>query len=1187
MSSSNSRLKTASGSRYAAILNVADRVATVHGTRKPKAPINPIDSLRNLAKHCQDTSIKISDLDAEREILFDKIQTLQEHLIRDQDIVAGLKLKISQLTMSNAPHTTTLTHSNSFEDLNVAGLSTISSSNCIHFLQNRPLILTYFLGFDDDFVRFACQLGQDVQPLFIGYSANQLRRFADCYNAYLKLSEMIENFDFFSHCIDAIGEIFETKSVINIVKDSKSNVFDCTIDGKEMHYEINADNSSIATALENDEVIVQNQNNMTDSFELDMIFNPSYKPSIVIPIGKDAALYIVSEKLGKYNLYNPEDQIVAIFMSYLLKPLYEEHMHFLNLMKEVDLQRSIFNFQQSIRSKNNFETLLPFLFDEITEYTNANDANLFIINDESDEENNSNKMSFYTFELVNNKLTTKPYNFTGIPKYIVETKKYFIADILNPNDHKEYDKSIDFWGMNKSFVGFPISIGNTVLAVLCIIDKNMSNSFTSWDVEFLSSISKSLSIILAQCIKSSGGKATNPQIALLNSLSYAISGIGKTFINEPNSITNIIQRFISFRILQFEWLAVYSNEIKNETQRNRIKRICVFHKNEMSEGFFIDDDIISTIFAGESFVFSTDQATIKSIIKVDIQSLQSVIIAHTESIALMGLGCAPGLNDEIQKFIFLSLLSLIDEAYGINQMKNKLQNSQNEGASVKNVLDVTATSIQNEKPLQSLLSMFCELISMTTFGMFQFNEDSETYEMILFGKDVKPGNFSNDILLKYATIIQQPRFIEDISATEYKSSHIINHFPSFTNLLIVPFNFSTLNSESLSDISSNITNEDHDLQSNSIKEELSEIGKTFVIFVGESITSNYDSLLNYFYPILICQFANNELKKKLANKTLHIHNRNRAVDQYLGTKISENELSSRIFAVTRIPEKELVKYILNIFQTLDLLQAMKADSKSIITTILSIRDAYNDIPFHNWLHAVDTTQFVYSCLVRGRMRRYFAPLQIAALILGALCHDVGHTGVNTTFHVKSKSSLFFAFGDQSTLERYHATVATKILEKSPIYEGIDNPVFWKFFVGVIIATDMVRHFEFIDSFKLIVDRFEYTNELHRLTLAQFLVKCGNFANTTRTFDVAQHFANGLLEEFRLQSEQEKEINVELTKFGDSNEMPLWDIEISFYTGIVSPTLKLLSRMTPDLNDFHIQLEDNQKQWDEFGKKNSA
>ena len=52
-------------------------------------------------------------------------------------------------------------------------------------------------------------------------------------------------------------------------------------------------------------------------------------------------------------------------------------------------------------------------------------------------------------------------------------------------------------------------------------------------------------------------------------------------------------------------------------------------------------------------------------------------------------------------------------------------------------------------------------------------------------------------------------------------------------------------------------------------------------------------------------------------------------------------------------------------------------------------------------------------------------------------------------------------------------------------------------------------------------------------------------------------------------------------------MPLWDIEISFYTGIVSPTLKLLSRMTPDLNDFHIQLEDNQKQWDEFGKKNSA
>lgn len=97
------------------------------------------------------------------------------------------------------------------------------------------------------------------------------------------------------------------------------------------------------------------------------------------------------------------------------------------------------------------------------------------------------------------------------------------------------------------------------------------------------------------------------------------------------------------------------------------------------------------------------------------------------------------------------------------------------------------------------------------------------------------------------------------------------------------------------------------------------------------------------------------------------------------------------------------------------------------------------------------------------------------------------------------------------------------------------------------------------------------------------------ANTTRTFDVAFQFGQGLLDEYKNQSEKEKEINVELTKFSDVGDFKdgvtsLWAIEISFYTGIVAPMYKLLQTMVPDLVDFKLQMEDNKRQWEEYGKK---
>jgi hypothetical protein len=347
-----------------------------------------------------------------------------------------------------------------------------------------------------------------------------------------------------------------------------------------------------------------------------------------------------------------------------------------------------------------------------------------------------------------------------------------------------------------------------------------------------------------------------------------------------------------------------------------------------------------------------------------------------------------------------------------------------------------------------------------------------------------------------------------------------------------------------------------------------------VIFAGNNLTLNFSELLVYFHPIMWLFLRNHQVKLRPLESKITI--------DVIRTKILDSDVSSRLFCVNRFSESEQFEAVVKMFHNLDLVNALETDLQTFSSVIVAIRESYTNVAFHNWQHAVDTTQFVYSCIVRGRLKRYFRPLQIAALLLAALCHDIGHEGLSTTYHVKAESPLVCAFGVQSTLERYHAQLAAEILERSPFADIVDTPSFWRMFVNCIIATDMIRHFEFIEMVTPVVKKFSYADELHQFALAQLLIKCGNFANTVRPFDVAVQFAEALKTEYENQAIEEQKIGVELTKFGDTEGMELWEIETAFYGAIVQPTLKLLAQFAPDLRDFLVQMEDNIKKWEEMG-----
>lgn len=67
--------------------------------------------------------------------------------------------------------------------------------------------------------------------------------------------------------------------------------------------------------------------------------------------------------------------------------------------------------------------------------------------------------------------------------------------------------------------------------------------------------------------------------------------------------------------------------------------------------------------------------------------------------------------------------------------------------------------------------------------------------------------------------------------------------------------------------------------------------------------------------------------------------------------------------------------------------------------ILKVHLYYKPNPYHNFRHAVDVLQAVYFFLISTQLTSLLTPLDILALIVAALSHDIGHPGCSNFFLV--------------------------------------------------------------------------------------------------------------------------------------------------------------------------------------------
>uniref|UniRef100_A0A0G4HQG8 Phosphodiesterase n=1 Tax=Chromera velia CCMP2878 TaxID=1169474 RepID=A0A0G4HQG8_9ALVE len=130
-----------------------------------------------------------------------------------------------------------------------------------------------------------------------------------------------------------------------------------------------------------------------------------------------------------------------------------------------------------------------------------------------------------------------------------------------------------------------------------------------------------------------------------------------------------------------------------------------------------------------------------------------------------------------------------------------------------------------------------------------------------------------------------------------------------------------------------------------------------------------------------------------------------------------------------------------------------------------------EAPYHNALHGADVALMTVWLTQQVGVRVRLTPLQNLTVIVAALCHDLGHDGVNNLFHSNSESAIAQVYNDRSILENFHCAQTFRILKDQScnFLENLDKNAWRAFRSGVIdliLDTDMKGHFQFVSAMKL-------------------------------------------------------------------------------------------------------------------------
>jgi hypothetical protein len=266
--------------------------------------------------------------------------------------------------------------------------------------------------------------------------------------------------------------------------------------------------------------------------------------------------------------------------------------------------------------------------------------------------------------------------------------------------------------------------------------------------------------------------------------------------------------------------------------------------------------------------------------------------------------------------------------------------------------------------------------------------------------------------------------------------------------------------------------------------------------------------------------------------------------------------------------------------------------------LLLTRASYRDVPFHNFHHAFNVCQAVYSFIALDGFGagRYLSKKEKFCLLLASICHDLDHPGLNNSFQVAAHSSLAIRYNDKSVLEHHHSAVLFSIASQTEANVFLNAPdderrSARKLIIDLIVATDLGLHKDFMAKIALVQTEMSAADDAekaeaayipdpeHRVAALSGLIKCGDLCNEIRpTHSTSQRWGNAVIQEFFQQGDLELALGLEVGPLNDRNSVTLPQSQIGFINFLCKPLYAGMARIFPKMSEAVENLTRNCEEW---------
>lgn len=249
-------------------------------------------------------------------------------------------------------------------------------------------------------------------------------------------------------------------------------------------------------------------------------------------------------------------------------------------------------------------------------------------------------------------------------------------------------------------------------------------------------------------------------------------------------------------------------------------------------------------------------------------------------------------------------------------------------------------------------------------------------------------------------------------------------------------------------------------------------------------------------------------------------------------------------------------------------------------------------PYHSYRHVMDVAQ-TCACIVKTFSASFWlSDLDVFALYVSAIVHDLEHPGTNNVYQVNACTPLAIRYNDISVLENHHCARAFDVfmLPQCNITSTLkpDQRKFLrKTIIALVLTTDMTQHFSLRAELDAVITRHSKDgaptklDEKESLTVLKSIIHTSDISNTAKPWDICKRWSDLVLQEFFAQGDREKAEGLPVSMNCDRDTTKQDELSMNFTDFIVAPLFFSMAKLLPKMITVCKTLEVNRAKWHEL------